>query len=127
MTKSECDDVECTATPSRAKMKERAVENKKGQEANAQVSVRSVSRREPDGQSDDKDENDEGCEGNETAPRPLLLGLAHVSDKFSALFSGFSGFPICRRTKGNAENHRSNDPKNWEHCCRARQLLWRRC
>ena len=80
----------------------------------------------PDGQSNDKDENDEGHESNEAALRPLLFRLAHVSNKLSALFSGFGRLPVCRRTKRDAEDERSYDPKYREHCSRARESLWRR-
>jgi len=78
------------------------------------VNVRSESCRRPDGQSNDEDENEEGYEGNEAAPRPLLFSLAHVSDKLSALFSGFSGLPVGRRAEGDAEDNGSEEPKNRE-------------
>ena len=80
------------------------------------MSVGLESCRGPDGQSDDDDEDDKGCEGNKTALRPLHLGSAHVSNKLSALFSSFGGLPIGGRTKGDAEDDRSKDPENGEHC-----------
>jgi hypothetical protein len=80
------------------------------------MSVRLGSCRGPDGQSDDKDENNEGREGNEAPLRPLLFGLAHVSNELSALFSGFGGLPFGRCTEGNAEDERSKDPEDREHC-----------
>ena len=70
----------------------------------------------PGGQSDDRDENDEGCESNEAALRPLPFGLAHVSNKLGALFSGFGGFPIGRCAEGNTKDDGSKNPENREHC-----------
>ena len=90
------------------------------------MSVRSESCCGPDGHSDDEDENDQGHEGNEAALRPLLFGLAHVGNKLSALFSGFSGFPVGGCAEGNAEDDGSKDPENREYCRRAHELRWRR-
>ena len=95
----------------------RAVENKRNKRGDcSHKSVRSESRRRPDGQSDDENENDKRRESDEAALRPLHFSLAHVSDEFSALFSGFGGFPISRCAEGNAENDRSKDPEDREYC-----------
>ena len=64
MSKSECDDRECAATPKIERKKRQAVVNKRSQEADARVSVRLVSCRGPNGQSGDDDEKDEGHESN---------------------------------------------------------------
>ena len=114
MSKSECDNGECTATP-------RAERKKRRQKKSKRLTLRLVPRREPDGQSDDKDENNEGYEGDKAAPRPLLFSLAHVSDQFSSLFNSFCGLPLGRCTKGNTEDDGPKDPENGEHCQRARE------
>lgn len=94
---------------------------KKTEEVKAQMGASLEACGSPDDQNDNKDENKEGCEGNEAAPRPLLFGLAHVGNELCTLLSCFRGFPVGRRTKGNTENDRSEDPKNWEYCRRARK------
>lgn len=82
----------------------------------ALMSIKLGPCRGPGGQNDDQDEDEEGCEGNQAALRPLLFDLAHLSNKLGALFSSFGGFPIGRRTKGNTEDDRSKDPKDREYC-----------
>ena len=39
-----------------------------------------------------------------------------MSNKLRAFFSGFGWFPVGRCTKGDAEDERSEEPENWEHC-----------
>lgn len=78
------------------------VKTKGTKEINARISFRLVSCRGPDGQSDYKEDNNQGREGNEAAPRPFLFGLTHVNDKLSTFFSGLCGLPIGGCAEGNA-------------------------
>lgn len=127
MTKSERGGGESTATPKVEREKRRADEKKGVEEVNAHMRIRSISCRGPDGQSDDKDENGEGYEGEQAAPRPLLFNLAHVNNKLSTLLSSFSGLPVSRCMEGNTEDGGSKDPENRENCSRACKSQWRRC
>lgn len=100
---------------------------KRVEEVNAHtMSVKSISRRRPNGQSDDKDDSNKGYGGEEAAPGPLLFSFAHVSDKLSAFLSGLCWFPVGRRTKGDAEDERSKDPENRENYQRANKSRWRK-